>query len=74
MGEFSRAVAGAVKDALAAAGVSGSAVGRSLNRAQSYASLRINGRKAWTLDELDQIATLLDFDVDELMQRARRKL
>ena len=71
LGQFARAYARAVKAAVDAAGISGSELGRRLGRAQSYASLRLNGRRAWTLDELDQIAALLGVTADELMQRAR---
>jgi len=79
MGAFARAVARAVRDAVEEAGVSGSELGRRLMgpggkpRAQSYASLRLNGRKAWTLDELDVIAGIVDVSVDDLMERARKR-
>lgn len=71
MGAFAKAVAQAVKRESAAAGVSGSELGRRLDRAQSYVSLRLNGRKAWTLDELDAIARILGTTVDALMRAAR---
>lgn len=71
MGKFAQAWASAVKSAVASAGVSGSELARRLDRAQSYVSLRLNGRRAWTLDELDQIARVLNMSVDELMERAR---
>lgn len=71
MGAYARAVAQAVKAAIDARGISGSAVGRHLHRAQSYASYRLNGRKAWTTDEVDQIAKMLNIPVDQLWAAAR---
>ncbi|MHA7132582.1 helix-turn-helix domain-containing protein [Oerskovia turbata] len=71
MGAFAKAVASAVKASVDDAGVSGSALARHLDRAQSYASTRLNGHKAWTLDELDQIASLIDVSVEEILERAR---
>lgn len=71
MGAFAAAVAAAVKERASAAGVSGSELGRRLDRAQSYVSLRLNGRKAWTLDELDSVARILGTTVDEIMRAAR---
>lgn len=79
MGEFARAVARVVKEAADAAGLSGSELARRLvapngnPRAQSYASVRLNGRKAWTLDELDEIAGWLGLTVDEIVTRARSR-
>jgi len=70
MGAFAKAVAWAVKEMTASAGISGSALARRLGRAQSYASVRLNGRKAWTLDELDRIADMIGTTVDALMSRA----
>lgn len=72
MGEFARAYARAVRAAVDAAGLSGSEVARRLGRAQSYASVRLQGRKAWTLDELDDIAHILGMEPEDLLDRARR--
>lgn len=71
MGVFATAWAAAVRAAVEDAGLSGSALARRLDRAQSYVSVRLNGRKAWTLDELDQIARVIGVTVDDLMERAR---
>lgn len=71
MGAFAQAWARAVKESVEGAGMSGSALARRIGRAQSYVSVRLNGRKAWTLDELDQIARVLGVTVDALMDRAR---
>ena len=71
LGGFASLFAQVVKEAIDAAGISGSELGRRLGRAQSYASLRLNGRKAWTLDELDVIASMLNLAPEELMRRAR---
>lgn len=38
---------------------------------QSYASNRINGRLAWTVDEIDIIADMLGVDALDLMRCAR---
>ncbi|WEV41611.1 hypothetical protein OZX57_06375 [Bifidobacterium sp. ESL0682] len=37
-------------------------VGAIINRAQSYASLRIKGLKSWTIDELDALAPHLGYE------------
>lgn len=71
MGAYARAVAKAVKTAAENQGISGSAIGRHLGRAQSYASTRLNGRRAWTTDEVDQIAALLGVTVERLWESAR---
>ena len=71
LGGFASLFARYVKRAADEAGLSGSEIGRRLGRAQSYASLRLNGRKAWTLDELDAIADLLGITPAELVERAR---
>ena len=72
VGTFSQVVARVVKARLDDAGISGSELGRRLDRAQSYASLRLNGRKAWTLDELDRISSMLGETVDGLIAEARK--
>lgn len=72
MGGYARAVAGAVKAAMEAGGLSGAALARHMGRAQSYVSLRIQGRRAWTTDEVDTIAHLLRIDVDELWSSAQK--
>ena len=71
LGGFASLFARYVKRAADEAGLSGSEIGRRLGRAQSYASLRLNGRKAWTLDELDAIADMLGITPAELVERAR---
>ena len=71
IGGFARAFAGAVRALVGSAGISGSELARRMGRAQSYVSLRLNGRKAWTLDELDQIASILGISVGELFDKAR---
>lgn len=73
VGNFARAVAAAVKAEADAAGLSSVRLGRELGRAQSYANLRLNGRRAWTLDELDTIARVLGTTVDALMVKAREQ-
>ena len=71
IGGFAHAVALAVADALSAAGVSGNELARHLDRAQSYASVRINGRKPWSMEELDVIARLVGVSTFDLVERAR---
>lgn len=71
IGGFAHAVALAVSDALASAGVSGNELARHLDRAQSYASVRINGRKPWSMEELDVIARLVGVSTFDLVERAR---
>lgn len=71
MGSYAQAVARSIAAALARESVSGSAVARHLGRAQSYVSYRINGRLAWTTDEVDQVATLLGIPVDQLWASVR---
>lgn len=70
LGGFAQAYARAVRDAVAAAGVSGNQLSKRMGRAQSYVSLRLQGRRAWTLDELDEIARIIDVPISELMDRA----
>lgn len=70
LGGFAQAYASAVRDAVAAAGVSGNQLSKQMGRAQSYVSLRLQGRRAWTLDELDEIARIIDVPISELMDRA----
>lgn len=71
MGAYAKAVADAVKVAVEAAGISGSGLARRLGKAQSYVSLRLNGRKAWNTEEVDQIAAILGTDPFDLISRAR---
>lgn len=72
LGPFAAAIAAAVRGVVAGKGVSGSELARHLNRAQSYASVRLNGRKSWTMEEVDQIAAYLDIEVDDIFDMARR--
>lgn len=72
MGAYAKAVAQAVRDAIAAAGVSSVKLGAHLGRAQSYASTRLQGRRAWTTDEIDQIATLLGIPLDAIWEAAKK--
>lgn len=72
MGQYAKAVAKAVRAATENAGISGAELGRRLGRAQSYASVRLQGRRAWTTDEVDQIAIMLDMPVDDLWRLARQ--
>lgn len=48
-----------VRQAPEAKSVAQEEAGRIIGRAQSYASLRINGLKPWTIDELDGLAPIL---------------
>ena len=73
MGTFAQEYARAVRAAVEEAGLSGSGVARHIGRAQSYVSVRLQGRKAWTLDELDDIAHLLGITPEELLDRAKRR-
>lgn len=71
LGGFAKQIALVIKDELEASGISGSRLAARLGRAQSYASNRINGRLAWTLDEIDIIADMLGVDALDLIRRAR---
>lgn len=71
LGDFAKRIAQVIKEDLDAAGISGSRLAGRLDRAQSYASNRINGRVAWTIDEIDIIADMLNVDALDLMRRAR---
>lgn len=72
LGPFATAIAAAVRSVVAGKGISGSQLARHLNRAQSYASYRLNGRKSWTMEEVDQIAEILDIEVDDIFDLARK--
>lgn len=73
VGGLTSLFARAIKEATEDAGLSGSEVARRLGRAQSYVSLRMNGRKSWTLDELEAIAEMLGLTSYDLIDRARGK-
>lgn len=72
LGPFAEAIASAVRSVVAGKGVTGSQLARHLNRAQSYASYRLNGKKSWTMDEVDQIAEYLGVEVDDIFELARK--
>ena len=72
LGAYATAVAKAIQNATEDAGVSGAAIARHMGRAQSYVSTRIQGRRAWTTDEIDTIAELIGIDVDTLWASARK--
>jgi len=59
MGKFAVEAANAVRKRVQDAGLTQMQVAARLSRAQSYVSVRWNGRKAWTLNELDVIAQLV---------------
>ena len=71
IGGFASVFARAIKDAVEERGLSGSEIGRRLGRAQSYASLRLNGRRAWDLYEVDAIADMLGVSTDEFPSSIR---
>lgn len=73
VGGFASLFARVIKEATEDAGLSGSEVARRLGRAQSYVSVRLNGRKSWTLDELDDIAEMLGIAPGDLIDRVRDK-
>lgn len=69
MGAFAVKASTAVRQRVQAAGLTQVQVAEALGRAQSYVSLRWNGRKAWTLNELDVIARLAgEEDVLDLLR------
>lgn len=71
MGNYALAIAKAIRAVTENAGISGAALARHMDRAQSYVSTRIQGRRAWTTDEIDTIAKLVEMDVDTLLAKAR---
>lgn len=71
LGPFAAAMSAAVRSVVAGKRISGSDLARRLNRAQSYVSVRLNGHKSWTLDEVDQIAKILDIEVDQIYDLAQ---
>lgn len=72
LGPFATAIAAAVRSVVAGKGMSGSELAKHLNRAQSYASYRLNGKKSWTLEEVDQIAEVLSIEIDDIFDLARK--
>ena len=72
MGPFAAAIAAAVRSVVAGKDMSGSELARRLNRAQSYVSYRLNGHKSWTIDEVEQIAAILNIEADDVIDLARK--
>lgn len=72
LGPFAAAIAAAVRSVVAGKGISGSQLARHLNRAQSYASYRLNGKKSWTMEEVDQIADYLSIEVEDIFELAQK--
>ena len=70
----SKEIASFIKEAALVKGVSQDDLRNILNRgARSYVSVRLNGLKAWDLDELDTIAPALGFvDGFELISAAHK--
>ena len=71
-GPFAEAMASAIRGVVAGKGLSGNQLAKQLNRAQSYVSVRLSGKKSWNMDELDQIAEILKVDVDDIIDMAQK--
>ena len=74
--KFSRQISRFVAGMLRERDVKQRQVAARLDRTQAYVSERVNGKRSWTLDELDSISGLLGFAsglsmLEEIAERAR---
>lgn len=58
IGATATAIAHAVDQIAKEKGITNEQIGNQIGRAKSYVNVRLNARKAWTADELDEIAVL----------------
>lgn len=58
IGATATAIAHAVDQIAKEKGITNEQIGNRIGRAKSYVNVRLNARKAWTADELDEIAVL----------------
>ncbi|WP_074040723.1 helix-turn-helix domain-containing protein [Dermacoccus nishinomiyaensis] len=75
-GQFSRQISRFIAGMLRERDVKQREVAERLERTQAYVSERVNGKRSWTLDELDSISSLLGFTsglsmLEEVAERAR---
>ena len=75
-GQFSRQISRFIAGMLRERDVKQREVAERLERTQAYVSERVNGKRSWTLDELDSISSLLGFSsglsmLEEVAERAR---
>lgn len=72
MGATATAIAHAVAQLTAEKGLTNDNIAKRIGRAKSYVNVRMNARKAWTADELDEIAVMLGMaNAFELIDFAR---
>lgn len=71
---FTREVARKVRGLTAEQGVTQKIIAGALGRTQSYVSVRMQGREAWTTADLDTIAGLLGMTGAELLGELLRRI
>lgn len=72
--EFTRAVGAEVRGFIRSRGLSQTDVADQLGRSQSYVSLRVNGKAAFDMDDVDGIAKLMGLDGVEFLQRVAKRV
>lgn len=69
MSAFSRAVSAEIKGLLATHGVTQAQFAKALDRNQGYVSERVNGLKAFDINEIDALAKLIGITGQDLLMR-----
>lgn len=70
---FTQDIAGVVRALTQEHGISQTQIAERLNRVQSYVSLRMQGRKAWTTNDLDVLAAMLGMTGMSLLSEVARR-
>ena len=74
VGAFSRAVSAEVKGLMASKGITQRQFADAIGRNQGYISERVNGLKAFSIDELDIFADLINVDSGALLTLVARRV
>jgi transcriptional regulator with XRE-family HTH domain len=69
-GTFAQTVAANVRAECSRRQITGVELSRELGIAQPAISLRLRGKRSWSLDELDHLARFLNVDMGKLVQQA----
>ena len=74
LGEFSRAASAEIKGIMAAHGINQTRFAKAIERNQGYISERVNGIKAFNLDEIDALASLIGTTGQDILMRISRRV
>lgn len=74
VGAFSRAISAEVKGLMASKGITQKQFADAIGRNQGYISERVNGIKAFSIDELDIFADLINVDSATLLTLVARRV